>query len=84
METITGKLNDTNPLYIQACKHELIFSLNVEVEVVEPKILYTVTLTTFNQTKAIYATKEILYKQSFLEIKLLINNLLTEVLNDIN
>jgi hypothetical protein len=84
METITGKLNDTNPLYIQACKHELIFSLNVEVEVTKPIILYTVTFTKFDRVKAIYVVKQKLYKQSFLEIKLLINNLLTEVLNDIN
>jgi len=80
METFTGKLNDTNSVYMQVCKRELIFSLNVEVEVVEPKILYTVTLTTFNQTKAIFATKEILYKQTFEDINVLINKLISEVL----
>lgn len=74
METFTGKLNDTNPLYMQACKHDIIFSLNVEVVEVEPRILYTVTLSRFDRIKSVYVTKEILYKQTFEDIKLLINN----------
>ena len=80
METFTGKLNDTNSVYMQVCKRELIFSLNVEVEVTKPIILYTVTLTTFNQTKATYIIKKRLYKQTFEDINVLINKLISEVL----
>jgi hypothetical protein len=76
METFTGKLNDTKSVYMQVCKRELIFSLNVEVEEVEPRILYTLTLSRFDRIKSVYVTKEFLYKQTFEDIKLLINFIL--------